>query len=114
MTGSREGSPFRVEGLFGTPCPKPPFFQAEAKLLNDIAQGWVRVANQIDRYRELVRRSGANLANSLKVGQANFIRPAVGGTRQRRGERRISGLAGGEGFEPPVDLRLRQFSRLLQ
>ena len=30
-----------------------------------------------------------------------------------RADARRRGLAGGEGFEPPVDLRLRQFSRLL-
>ena len=42
--------------------------QAEAKLLNDIAQSWVRLANQIDRYRELVRNSGRPNVVSLEVG----------------------------------------------
>ena len=42
--------------------------QAEAKLLNDIAQSWVRLANQIDRYRELVRKSGRPNVVSREIG----------------------------------------------
>lgn len=30
--------------------------QAEAKLLNDIGQSWVRLANQIDRYVAFIKR----------------------------------------------------------
>ena len=30
--------------------------QAEAKILNDIGQSWVRLANQIDRYVAFIKR----------------------------------------------------------
>src|SRR5438105_3458067 len=42
--------------------------ETEARVLRDIAQSWVRLANQIDRYTALAKSNGPHHANRRRIG----------------------------------------------